>query len=99
MYEFRLLDHQERELLVYHWQPTSAFHGQDHPHLHISAALQAQVNAVTTRAYDLDKRHLATGQISLAMVVRMVIEEFGIAPLRPDWRQVLDQADEAVGTS
>lgn len=99
MYEYRVLDQQERELLVYHLQPGPESRGPDHPHLHISAALQAQVNAVTTRAYDLDKRHLATGQVSLAMMVRMVIEEFGIAPLRPDWRQVLDQADEAVGTS
>ena len=97
MYEFRLLDHQERELLVYHWQPTSEFRGQDHPHLHVSVALHAQLNAVTSRAYDLDKRHLATGDVSLAMVERMLIEEFGIAPLRPDWQQVLDRAGQVTG--
>lgn len=97
MYEFRILDHQERELLVYHWQPTSEFRGKDHPHVHVSAALQARINAVTTRAYDLDKRHLVTGQVSPAMVVRMLIEEFGIAPLRPDWEPVLNQADQIAG--
>ena len=46
------------------------------------------------RACDLDRRHLATGHVLLAMVVRMLIEEFGVAPLRPDWQQVLDQADK-----
>lgn len=99
MYEYCLLDQQERELLVYHWQPGPESRGPDYPHLHVSAALHAQVNAVTTRTLDLDKRHLATGHVSLAMVARMVIEEFGVAPLRPDWRQVLDQANHVLGTS
>jgi hypothetical protein len=94
MYEYRILDQAERELLVYHWQPGPSFRGPNHPHMHVSSALHAQVNAVTTRAYDLDKRHLATGHVSLAMMVRMLIEEFGIAPLRPDWRQVLERAEQ-----
>lgn len=97
MYEYRVLDQQERELLVYHWQPKPEQRGPDHPHVHVSAALHARVNAVTTRAYDLDKRHLATGQVSLAMVVRMLIEEFGVAPLRPDWQDVVDRADQIAG--
>ncbi|MEZ4562913.1 MAG: hypothetical protein R2853_09260 [Thermomicrobiales bacterium] len=90
-YEFRL-DHDERERFVDHWQPGPGFRGPEHPHLHVSAAPQARSNAVTTRAHDLDKRRLATGHVSLAMVVRMVIEEFGIAPLRPAWPQILDRA-------
>ena len=49
MYEFRILDSQERELLVYHWQPGSDFRGPDQPHLHVSAALHARINAVTAR--------------------------------------------------
>lgn len=92
MYQFQVLDHLERELLVYHWQPGPEWRGPDHPHVHVSAALRAYANAVTTRVYDLDKLHLPTGSVSLAMVVRMVIEEFGVAPLRQDWPQVLAQA-------
>lgn len=98
-YELRLLDRFERELLVYHWQPGPGLRGPDHPHLHVSAALHAQVNAVTTRAHDLDKRHLVTGHVSLAMVVRMLIEEFGIAPLRPDMQQVLERAEQITSTA
>jgi hypothetical protein len=37
MYEYRLLDRDERELLVYHWQPGEDFLGPDHPHVHVSA--------------------------------------------------------------
>lgn len=98
LYEFRLLDHVERELLVYHWQPGPEARGPDHPHLHVSAALRAQTNATTTQFYDLDKRHLPTGPVSLASVVRMLIEEFDVAPLRADWRQRLEQAEQAAGS-
>ncbi|MFT4038674.1 MAG: hypothetical protein QM692_10880 [Thermomicrobiales bacterium] len=83
-YEFRLLDQLERELLVYHWQPGPGYRGPDHPHLCVSATLRAQTDAITTQRYDLDKRHLPTGQVTLAMIVRMVIEEFEVAPLRAD---------------
>jgi hypothetical protein len=65
--------------------------------VHVSAALHARINAVTTRAYDLDKRHLVTGHVSLAMVVHMLIEEFGVAPLRPDWQHILNRADQIAG--
>jgi hypothetical protein len=90
MYEYRLLDHVQTELLVYHWQPQYA--GPDEPHLHVSAALQAQVDAVTSRAIDLNKLHVATGLVPLAAVVRMLIAEFGAAPQRADWRETLERA-------
>lgn len=93
MYQYRLLDHDHRELLVYHWQPGTEFQGPDHPHLHVSAALDAQVDAVTRREIGLDKLHIATGQVSLAALAWMLITEFGIAPLRHDWRTTLDRTD------
>jgi hypothetical protein len=92
-YAYRLLDHHHRELLVYHWQPGPDHAGPDHPHLHISAALDAQVDAINRREIGLDKLHVATGDVTLAAVVRMLITEFGIAPLRLDWREVLDRIE------
>lgn len=80
MYQYRLLDRDERELLVYHWQPGDAYRGPDDPHLHVSAPLLAQVNALHRQSIDLDKLHLATGRVSLASVVRMLITEFRVAP-------------------
>lgn len=97
MYEYRLLDRYERELLVYHWQPGPDFLGPSHPHLHVSASLAAQVDAATRREIALDKVHLPTGQVSIAAYVRSLITEFGIAPLRDDWREVLDRAEGEFG--
>ena len=94
MYEYRLLDHDFRELLVYHWQPGDDFLGPDHPHLHVSASLSAQTSAVDRQSIDLDKIHLATSRVPLAAVVRMLITESHIAPRRPDWAETLDRTEQ-----
>lgn len=91
MYQYRLLDYHHRELLVYHWQPGAGFRGPDHPHMHISAALNAQVDAVTRREIGLDKLHVETGPVSLEAFIGMLITEFGVAPRRHDWRETLDR--------
>ena len=93
MYEYRLLDHHHRELLVYHWQPGSSYLGPDHPHLHVSASLRAQVNACDTREIDLDRLHLPTDRVTFEAVIRMLISEFGIAPRRKDWQVTLDRTE------
>ena len=95
MYQYRLLDRDQTELLVYHWQPGPDYAGPNHPHLHVSAALQAKVDAMTTREIGLDKLHIATGSVSLAAVVGMLIAEFGIAPQRSDWRETLERVEPA----
>ena len=93
MYQYRLLDHFDRELLVYHWQPSPDYLGPDHSHLPVSASLSAQTSAVDRQSIHLDKLHLATGRVSLASVVRMLITEFGIATRRHDRAEVLDHAE------
>jgi hypothetical protein len=87
MYQYRLLDQDDTELLVYHWQPESA--GPTFPHLHVSASLDAQFDARNRQSIDLDKRHLATGLVTLRSVVRMLITEFQIRPLRAEWAEHL----------
>ena len=93
MYQYRLLDHGERELLTYHWQPGDFFLGPDHPHLHVSAALSARATTSQTETIDLDGRHLPTARVSLEAVIRMLIEEFGVAPQRADWRDTLARTE------
>ena len=93
MYEYRLPDHEHQELLVYHWQPGPSYHGPDHPHLHISAALHAQINAIAQLRIELDKLHLVTGMVSLEAVIRMLITEWKIAPLRHNWRDILARTE------
>jgi len=90
-YLYRILDRDGREFLVYHWQPGPSFSGPDFPHIHVSASPEIQVDALTRRTIDLDKRHLATGQVSLPSVIRMLITEFQIKPLRPDWEARLKE--------
>jgi hypothetical protein len=93
MYEYRLLDRDMRELLVYHWQPGASHRGPDHPHLHVSASLTARIDARSDQQIGLDKLHLPTGRVSFESVVRMVIEEFEIAPRRNDWRETLERTE------
>jgi len=45
----------------------------------------------------LDKLHLPTGHVSLPVVVRMPIEEFGIRPLTPTWQARLTEAAAILG--
>jgi hypothetical protein len=96
MYQYSIFDRSERELLVYHWQPGPQFAGPDHPHVHVSAALNAAVDAVTTELIDLDNRHVATGLVTLPAIVRMLIEEFNVAPRRGDWREVIEERDASL---
>lgn len=96
MYEYRLLDHDHEELLVHHWQPGPDFEGPDQPHLHVSASLTARIDAVTQRGIDLDKLHVATGSVSLAAKILMLITEFKVAPQRSDWRETLDRTGAAL---
>ena len=70
----------DRELLAYHWD--AAREGRPFPHLHLSVAAEVG-NRLLTRA------HIPTGELSLADVVRLLIEELGVRPRRADWRAVL----------
>lgn len=86
-YEYRVLDHHARELLVYHWHPEAA--GPDFPHIHVSATLDAQVDAMTRREIAVDKRHIVSGLVELRQFVRMLITEFEVHPLHLDWQRRL----------
>lgn len=71
-----------REILAWHWHAESRHR---HPHLHIGAA------AARERLPALEKAHLPTGAVSLADVVACAVRDFGVVPLRRDWRQVLEE--------
>jgi hypothetical protein len=81
-YRYELYDAGSAELLAYHWHPFGRSSVVE-PHLH-----------VTNRhpSIDLSKAHLPTGIVSPAAVVRCLITEFGVEPLRPDWQDVLAEA-------
>jgi hypothetical protein len=67
------------ELLAYHWHPNGLSNVRG-PHLHVAARF--------TSPY-LGKTHLPTGAVAIASIVHMLIADFGVAPLRADWRSIL----------
>lgn len=43
--------------------------------------------------------HIPTGPVLLENVVRLLIEEFGVIALRPDWDEILRQNESALRAS
>ncbi len=92
-YQYRVLDIAGRELVVYDWHPIG-LSPVTTPHLHVPAAASVVLaqRAGTPRAdarTHLGSLHLPTGPINLADVVRMLITEFRVDPIRSDWKRVL----------
>lgn len=79
-YSYVLRDFEGPEILAYHWHPEVG--RSTEPHLHISAGA-GQVRR------ELQRAHLPTGQVSVQQFVRLLIEAFGVRPLRADWRTLL----------
>jgi hypothetical protein len=75
-----------REIFGYHWHPESrspiTF---PHFHLHEGANIGAR---------HLAGAHFPTGRIAVEQVLRLLIEEFNVQPLRDDWSTVLQQTQE-----
>jgi hypothetical protein len=81
-YRFQLNEEAGSEILAYHWHP-DARSPITTPHLHVAS---------THPRFDLGKAHLPTGIVPLQAVIRCLITEFGVEPLRRDWERVLRDA-------
>lgn len=95
-YEYRILDGLEQELLVFHWQPNALGGGPDYPHLHVSATVEARSASSASQRFSLEKRHVPTGRVSLAAIVRLLIAEFGIAYRHRNWSSRLQRAEDVL---
>lgn len=78
-YAYHVRERSGAELVRFEWHPVR--HQIRYPHLHI----HGQAGNVRIEA----KQHVPTGFVELAMVVRFLIEELGISPLRADWRRIV----------
>jgi hypothetical protein len=87
-YEYRLLDLDQREIIAFHWHPTGLSNVTD-PHLHLSSRLNPIEMGRNQEPLDLADMHIPTGFVTLEDVVRLLISEFGIAPRRDDWGDLL----------
>ena len=78
-YIYELYSEEGNRVLGYHWHPQGP--GKKHTHLHLGPD-------VSTR--HLNKRiHLPTGRIALEELLRVVIEDMGVEPMRADWDPAL----------
>lgn len=73
------------EVLAYHWHPDSA---EARPHLHISAGAGSVLP-------ELQRAHLPTAQVEVAEFIRLLVRDFGVRPLRKDWRSLLGVTEQA----
>ena len=83
-WNYQLIDRLGRTILAFHWHPV----GQSRvtwPHVHVYGRTEPE---------ELGKAHLPTGDVSLAAVVRMLIDDFGVVPVRPDWRAILARHED-----
>ena len=83
-YAYTLLEPNNRAIISYHWHQTDRS-PITFPHLHVSGQ---------SDSLNIAKLHLPTDVISLATIVRLAITELDIPPLRANWREILDLADE-----
>lgn len=78
-----------REIVVFHWHPGGV--GIDWPHLHVGSLL------VDSSQHDIGRRfsrlHLPTSRVSIEQVVRALITQFDVTPIRSDWQTILDEGD------
>ena len=80
-YSYEIHDSDGREVLLYHWHPR-VNSPVVIPHLHLEQG--AQIGRAEVR-----DAHLPTGGVSLNAVLRVLIEEMGVNPRRPDWESIL----------
>ena len=72
----------DTEIVAFHWHPgVTAFDG---PHAHFRHL---------NHPFPMGKAHIPTGRTSLESVVRLLVDELGVAPARPDWKAVLARTE------
>jgi len=97
---YRLIDADDLELLALQWEPT----GESSvvvPHLHVGRSLAhpALPLALRRRVGRLAKAHVPTGFVPATGMLRMVVEDLGVVPTRPDWAARLDEAEAVLLSS
>lgn len=90
--EYAIFDHNQREILVYHWHPQGKSNVIT-PHFHVGSAV------LDTTGHEMGKTfsrlHLPSGHVTIADVVRALIEEFNVRPIHERWDETLRVCQDA----
>jgi hypothetical protein len=86
-YWYHVVSDAKTEVLLFHWHPDGKSTEQG-PHLHIGSS------QLTREAVISHKDHLPTGRVSLESVIRLVIANYGVVPLRSDWQERLAEVSD-----
>ena len=76
-----------REMFAYHWHPNERT-AITFPHFHLYQGAGAMRDEVR-------KAHFPTGRLAFEDVLRLVITQFGVIPLRDDWETMLERTQAA----
>lgn len=98
IYEYKILDSRRQELFVFHWHPASRSEAT-WPHVHIgSVAINAAGGGMEAGFYEhFSRLHVPTGLLVIEQVVRFLITELQVTPLRDDWDVVLQPEEHGSG--
>lgn len=85
-YIYHLFD-DESAVLEWHWHPGRQ---RTEPHLHSRVA-----GAGTAWGIEGDKLHIPTSRVAFEEIIRFLIVDLGVEPIREDWAATLDEAMRA----
>lgn len=93
-YEYKVLDSRQREVFAFHWHPASVSEAT-WPHVHVgSVVVDAAAEGMEGGFYERFSRlHVPTGMLAIEQVVRFLITELLVTPLRADWDAVLQEGE------
>lgn len=87
LYHYRVLEKDGGEILAYQWTPSAQPPERAYPHLHIGSLVTSGSDFLPKR---FNRLHLPTGPVSLAAVIRFLIEELEVEPII-DRAQAIDR--------
>ena len=87
-YECSIDGNHPHELIAFHWdREPVGIAGRHEPHIHIGRATLSPGSAFSISNFH--KLHIPSGYIRFPSVIRFLIEELGVEPIRPNWDEIL----------
>ncbi len=82
----------DQEILTYHWDRDAVLPLRNYPHAHVGACALNEL--YRTKPRSMQKLHIRTDRISIEGFVYMLITEFGVKPIRSNWRPFLESGHQ-----